>query len=187
MLRLKCFPTLAVAIAAVLGPAMSLADGQPLQAVLTIKPQVIRQGNPLSIQLELRNISVAPVSVYRHIGAVMMTPGYVEYRLQKDGQQIVVNQAIDKHAPPRPEDYQRLAPGASTICALTLSRDAKRGAEAIVALVPGSYVMTAEIVLTEEGRSAGVSDAWAGTLTTNAVHFEVEKETSQSTPGSGPR
>ena len=150
--------------------------GEPvggLQVTLTTAQIAVHRFESLVTELVLENVSPGSLSVYRYIGTIMSTPGYVRYHLVNlsSGQEVVLLQGIDQHPPPSSDDYVRLAPGEKSSRTFVLDQvllDWPRDSR----LKPGRYALKLEVVISEEGRWAGVTDAWSGTVWTNPITFE---------------
>ena len=146
---------------------------QGLQATLTAAAPTLKRGGTISLEVELRNVSSAPLSIYRHISLVLSTPGYVVYHLTRvGGEPVDVMQPIDDHPAPRAEAYQRLGPGEAVTHQLLFGAG-ELDWENRAAVPAGQYELTVDVVVTEEGRAAGVQDAWIGTVRSNPVSLEI--------------
>ena len=157
--------------------------GEPvdgLRAVLDIPDKAVVQGEYLGIDLELRNVSNAPFSLYRDIRGMLGMPGYVRFLVQRaDGTPIKIAQpTVERARLSSPEDYVRLQPGTSLKRSLEMNPryyddKVEKPSEAFKMLEPGHYELRLVVSFTDEGRRVGVKDAWVGTGISNPITFEV--------------
>lgn len=154
-----------------------------LQALLTIQQSAVPQGQAVGLELDLRNVSTAPLSLYRHVSAVLGTPGCVEFKVQRaDGGIVRITQAMDEHAPPTPDAYVPLEPGGSLKASFNLP---VRWDDP--PLQPGRYELLLVVTFSDEGLQAGVQDAWAGTVVSNPAHVEITAPTASHAETTAPQ
>lgn len=161
----------------VASPSIRAAEpGRPvegLQVILTAHHKKLTVERPtLKLTVELRNVSGRPLSVYQHLSSVLGTPASVRFEVgAEDGSKIHIPQPIDDHPLPPADAYVPLKPGAALTQDITMDLGSGDGASS--PLRAGRYTVSVEVILTEEGRLAGVTDAWAGTVVSNPVTIEV--------------
>ena len=144
----------------------------PVQASVRLSDRILLRGQDVEVELTLRNISDAPLSLYRDIQPTLGMPGEVRFLVRRpDGTSVEIAQPVDEHSLPSPEAYRRLSPGDSITQAVMMRLE--RGGGRFDALEPGRYDVALEVSFSDEGRRAGVPDAWAGTVLTDPIHIEV--------------
>ena len=157
--------------------------GEPvagLQAVLDIPDSTVVQGEYLGIDLELRNVSNTPFSLYRDVSRIRGFPGEVRFLVQRaDGIPIKISElTVERARLSSPEDYVRLQPSASLKRSLEMypaydDDKAENLSDRFKMLEPGQYGLRLEISFTDEGKRTGTKDAWVGTVFSNPMTFEV--------------
>ena len=162
--------------------AKGYLPGRPmngLTALLTLPDGRIAEGvDLLLVNLELQNVSNDSLSIFRDISGGLSSPGQVRFLVNKvGGGSVRVSHPEERFAFSWPEHYVRLDPGKSFKKRLEMetwyrepeSKDAQR-------LMPGTYEVQLEFTFpADEGGRAGVKDAWAGTVISNPVRFEIMK------------
>lgn len=148
-----------------------------LKATLTVPHSTVHQGQHLPVELELRNIASTPFSIYQHVSNLLGMPGQIRFLVRgADGTSIEMAQEIDDHPAPIEKDYVRLEPEASFKREFLMTLEHQpyvNNLAGFEGLSPGKYELSLEVFFTDEGRHAGVKDAWVGVVISNPVTFEV--------------
>ncbi len=140
-----------------------------LEATLRPQQQKLRVGEAPTFELELRNVATEPLSLYRHVGMVIGTPGYVQVLIRApDGTLMPILQGIVERRSPPAEAYVRFEPEKSQVHVLNANEIV-----GLEKLKKGKYSLYVTVHFSDEGQSVGVADAWAGSIRSNTIELNV--------------
>ncbi len=134
----------------------------PLAAVLRPVAARFQAGTPLALEMELRNVSAAPVLLYRHAGALYGPPAAVRLLVRRADGTVIPPKIPVKGYTVSAENYELLGPGQAWIIPVVFGP-----------LAPGRYEITA--MFSQQHDPEEAEGAWAGEAACPPLLVEVQE------------